>query len=226
MSSTPQDPSGSNQPQWNNPGESSGGSYPGQSSGGSYPGQSYPGQQSSSGQYPAYSGGQQQYGQGGYDQGGYGQQGGTMKRPGTVTAAAWITIIMSVLTGGFWILLGLAMLLAGDSIVDELQDSPEFMTEMDRANISSTQLEDGVTAFGVGFIVVGLLMLLVILAARGVLKGSNAARIVLVVLSVLTLLVGIVFLSAGIGVIWIIAAIAVIVLLYVGNASRWFSQTH
>ena len=243
---TPQNPGGSNPPQWNNPGgqqpppypgqqpSPSGGSYPGQPSpgGGSYPGQpspgggSYPGQQPSpgGGSYPGYPGGQP-----GYQQQQYGQSthGGSGQRPGGVTAAAWITIIMSALTGILWLLLGLAMLVAGDEINDEFQKDEAVMAELDRAGVTPQQLEDGIQVFGIVCMVIGLLMLAVILLARGVLKGSNGARIGLVIASVLTILVGILFIGSVISILWIIAGIAVIVLLYVGDASRWFaSKSH
>jgi hypothetical protein len=198
MTSTPQDPSGSNPPQWNNPG-----------------------QQSPQGSYPGYPGGQPEYQQP-YGQGGQPQYGGDMKRPGTVTAAAVIAIVMSALTGIFWVLLGLAMLLAGDRITDALLDEPEVVTELERANITPSQLQDSIAVFGVIFVVIGLIMLAVIFAARSVLKGSKAGRIVLVIASVITLLLGLLMITSGIAVIWMIAAIAVIVLLYVGDANRWF----
>jgi hypothetical protein len=41
---------------------------------------------------------------------------------------------------------------------------------------------------------------------------------------VLTVLVGLLFITSVISVLWIVAGIAVIVLLYVGDASRWFSS--
>ena len=226
---TPQNPGGSNPPQWNNPGGQQPPPYPGQQpspSGGSYPG-SYPGQQPSSGgggSYPGYPGGQPGYQQQQYGQG---THGGSGQRPGGVTAAAWITIIMSALTGILWLLLGLAMLVAGDEINDEFQKDEAVMAELDRAGVTPQQLEDGIQVFGIVCMVIGLLMLAVILLARGVLKGSNGARIGLVIASVLTILVGILFIGSVISILWIIAGIAVIVLLYVGDASRWFaSKSH
>ncbi len=236
---TPQNPGGSNPPQWNNPGGQQPPPYPGQQSpqgGGSYPGQqpspgggSYPGQQPSTGggSYPGYPSGQSGYQQQQYGQGGQGQYGGSGQRPGTVTAAAWITIIMSALTGLLWLILGLAMLVAGDEINEEIQKDQTTMDELDRAGITAQQLEDGIQVFGIICMVIGLLMLAVIFLARGVLKGSNGARIGLVIASVLTVLVGLLFITSIISVVWIAAGIAEIVLLYVGDASRWFaSKSH
>jgi hypothetical protein len=225
---TPQNPGGSNPPQWNTPGGQQPPPYPGQQP--SPSGGSYPGQQSSSGgggSYPGYPAVQPGYQQQQYGQSGYGQHGGSGQRPGGVTAAAWITIIMSALTGILWLLLGLAMLVAGDEINEEIQKDQATMDELDRAGITGQQLEDSIQVFGIICIVIGLLMMAVIFLARGVLKGSNGARIGLVIASVLTVLVGILLIGTLISILWIIAGIAVIVLLYVGDASRWFaSKSH
>lgn len=229
---TPQNPGGPNPPQWNNPGGQQPPPYPGQQP--SPSGGSYPGQQSSSGgggSYPGYPGGQPGgqpgYQQQQYGQGGQGQYGGSGQRPGGVTAAAWITIIMSALTGILWLLLGLAMLVAGDEINEEIQKDQATMDELDRAGITGQQLEDSIQVFGIVCIVIGLLMMAVIFLARGVLKGSNGARIGLVIASVLTVIVGLLLIGTLVSILWIIAGIAVIVLLYVGDANRWFaSKSH
>ena len=229
---TPQNPGGPNPPQWNNPGGQQPPPYPGQQP--SPSGGSYPGQQSSSGgggSYPGYPGGQPGgqpgYQQQQYGQGGQGQYGGSGQRPGGVTAAAWITIIMSALTGILWLLLGLAMLVAGDEINEEIQKDEATMDELDRAGITGQQLEDSIQVFGIVCIVIGLLMMAVIFLARGVLKGSNGARIGLVIASVLTVIVGLLLIGTLVSILWIIAGIAVIVLLYVGDANRWFaSKSH
>lgn len=212
---TPQNPEG-NPPQWNNPGQSP--PPPPQ-----YPGQQHPPQQSA-GSYPGYPGGQPGYGQQQHGQAGQGQYGGDMQRPGGVTAAAWIAIVMSALTGLFWLLAGLAMLLGGDAISDAVRDDDAFVAELERANLTMTQFEDGVRVFGAISIGIGLLILAVILIARGVLKGSNGARIALVVASAITAIIGLLLITSVISLLWIAAAIAVIVLLYVGDANRWFES--
>jgi hypothetical protein len=212
MSSGPQDP------QWNAPGQQSGQQQP------QYP--SYPGAQGGQqpGQYGQQPYGQPQYGQGSYGQGSYGQPGGDMKRPGGVTAAGVITIIMSALSGLLWALLGVACLVAGDDIADSLLDEPDVMTELERANVTAGDLRDGITGFGVGFLILGLIMLAVIFAAIALLKGSNVGRIIVVVCAVLTVIAGLIMIGSLISGLWVIAGIAVIVLLFVGDANRWFAS--
>jgi hypothetical protein len=227
MTSTPQDPGGS-PPQWNPPGQQQppSGSYP------DYPGASqqqgasqYGPQQYGSPQYGAQQYPSQQYGSQ-YDQGGNYQPGGAaMKRPGTVTAAAIITMVMSAITGGFWLLLGIAFLAGGDSFTDDFLNEPEGRDLVDQTNLTDQEFRDAISAFGVGALVAGLLMLAVVLVAIGVLRGSNVARILLVICSVLTLLISFFFIPAyGLGLLWMAAAVAVIALLFVGGASSWFAS--
>lgn len=222
MNSTPQDPSGSQPPQWNPPGQQqpSSGSYPNYPGGGEQHGSSPQGAQ----QYPSQQYPSQQYGSP-YDQGGnYPQGGGSMKRPGGVTAAAIIAMVMSVITGGFWLLMGIALLVGGDSLADDILREPDGRDLVDQMNLTDSQFRDGVTTVGIGALVAGILMLAVVLVAIGVLRGSNVARILLVVCSVVTLIIGLVLIQSLISILWIAAAIAVIALLFVGDASRWFAS--
>jgi len=149
-----------------------------------------------------------------------------MSRPATVTAAAWITIIMSAISGLLWLLLGLAMVFAGNDITERIQDDPTLMRDIDEMGISASQLEDGVVGFGIASIVIGLIMLAMILAGMRLLKGSNAARIIVVIAAVITLLFGLLLIGTIISGLWVLAAIAVIVLLFVGDANKFFSKSH
>lgn len=189
------------------------------------------GQGSPYGQQPQYPGASQppQYG-GGYGQqeSGYPQYGGDpgvrRDRPGGVTAASIITIVFSVITGGFWLVAGLAMLLSSDSIVEAVRDSDEGRRFLSEADITLTELTDGISIFGVLALVAGVLMLLAIWPAIGVLRGGGIARIFLIIASVVTVLIGLFFtISGGVfGLIWVAAGVAVVVLLFVGGASTWF----
>lgn len=172
------------------------------------------------GQQPQYG---QQYGQQGYGS----PTPYPAHRPGGVLAASIITIVMSVLTGGLWVLLGIAFLVAGDSVTDEMLSSPDgqgqqLLRELD---ITATQLRDGVTAFGAVALVVGIIMLLAIIPAVLVLRGSGAGRVLLVIASAVTVLVGLFFTitGQGIGIPWVIAGGVVIALLYLGGAGAWFA---
>jgi hypothetical protein len=179
------------------------------------------GQSSPYGQQPQYPGASQppQYG------GQYGGDPGVRhERPGGVTAASVIAIVFSVLTGGFWLVMGFAMLVASDSIVEAVEDSNEGQRFLREADITLTELADGVSIFGVLALVAGALMLLAIWPAIGVLRGGGTARIFLVIASVVTALVGLFFTVSGavFGLIWVAAGVAVAVLLFVGGASTWF----
>lgn len=173
-------------------------------------------QQPSWGQYgaPAPSGSS-----GDVDPGTYGAAPGRLGgRPRTVTAAAWITIAMSVLTA----LGNLVALLALPRLMDYVRDHP------DDVDLSAAQLDDLDAAQGVlaGTAVVFILAAVVacVLAVL-VLRRRGWARIALVVLAALCVLVGIVgFLTALIGGLWVLAAGAVIVLLFTGGANAWFAR--
>lgn len=192
---------------------------PGEQPAGGYPQQPYqqqPYQQQPYGQQPY---GQQPYGQ--YEQPSPYPQ----RRPGKVTAAAVITMVGSVLTGGFWLVIGAIALAASESDVDELYESSEMQRGLEGTNISLQDFRDGVDAFGIGFIIFGLLLLLAILPAIGVLRGSGASRVILIVLSGLTTVIGLFFTLAGggTGIPWAIAGILVIVFLLVGDSGAWFA---
>jgi len=148
------------------------------------------------------------------------------RRPGGVTAASAITIVMTVLTSMFWLVVGGAALTAGDSVVREAARRADIQRALDDAGMTLTNLRDTITAVGVVSLVVGGLMLLAIIPAVGVLRGSKAARITLVVLSVLTILIGLFSTVIGLvfGLVWAAAAGVVIALLYAGGASRWFAS--
>lgn len=183
---------------------------------------------------PAQQGhGQQGYGQQqgyeqppSYGQYGYGQPSPyPTRRPGTVTAAAWITIIMSALTGGLWALIGIGLLAAGDSVSDGILDEPEGRQFLEDVDITAAQFRDGVEVAGVVGLVAGLLMLSAIIPAVMVLRGSNAGRVLLTVCAAVSVLIGLFFTVTGafFGLIWVVAAGAVIALLFVGEAGSWFA---
>lgn len=179
------------------------------------------------GQPPPY--GQQPYGQS-YGQQPYGQQQGTpspypSKRPGIVTAAAIIAMIMSALTGLVWLLFGIFAMASGDALVEAIRDEPDARRQVDDAGISMTQLQDGIQTFGIVALVLGVLILLAILPAMGVLRGSNAARVVLIILAVITVLIGLFFtvFGSGVGLPWVIAGGLVVLFLLLGDAGAWFA---
>ena len=197
------------------------------------------------GQPPQYGQQQPQYGesgppathQGQPQQQGYGQQPSQgqygygqpspypTRRPGTVTTAAWITIVMSVLTGGVWLLIGIGLLAAGDSVSDSILEEPEGRQFLQDVDITVDQFRDGVEVAGIVGLVFGLLMLLAIIPAVMVLRGSSAGRVLLTVCAAVSVLIGLFFTVTGafFGLIWVVAAGAVIALLFVGEAGSWFA---
>jgi hypothetical protein len=173
--------------------------------------------------------GQQPYGQQPYGQQPYGQESQPSpyptRRPGVVTAAAVIAMVMSTLTALVWLVLGVVAVSAGDTIVDEIRDDPDAMRELDDAGITLSDVQDGIEVFGVVALILGVLMLLTIWPAIGVLRGSGVARVILVILSIVTVLVGLLGTVGltGLGLPWVIAGALVIVFLFVGDAGAWFA---
>lgn len=169
------------------------------------------GQQSSYGQQPAY--GQQPYGQD--PAGAYGQQPAGGRRPGTVTAAAWITIVFSALMAGLFGLGVLGMMVARDDFIREMERSPELR----ELNVDAESTLGAVYAF-LGFFIIWALIGIVL--AVFVLRRSNVARILLVISSAVVALFSLIGIASGISLVTLIASVAVIVLLFVGGASSWF----
>lgn len=174
---------------------------------------------------PAY--GQPAYGQPAYGQPpAYGQQPGYAaapmggdpdKRPGTVTAAGVITIIFSGLSFLLFGFVLVALLVAQDEVLDEIESQPGFQD----AGISAND------ALGVAFGVMGvfaLWCLIALILGFMVLRRSNAARITLVVSAAVTAVVSLIGIGSGVSALTLIAAIAVIVLLFTGGAGDWFKR--
>lgn len=173
---------------------------------------------------PAY--GQPAAGQPAYGQPAYGQQPGYAgapmggdpdKRPGTVTAAGIITIIFSGLSLLLYGFVLIALLVAQDEVLDEIESQPGF----EDAGISAND------ALGVVVAIVGVFALWCLIAlVLGflVLRRSNGARITLVVSSAVTAIISLLGIGSGVSALTLIAAIAVIVLLFTGGAGDWFKR--
>ena len=194
--------------------------YPGPA----YPGPAYPGPSGQPPQYGQPQYGQPQYGQPGYGQPqygqpGYGGHGGRpivpQKRPGGVTAAGVITIVMASVAGLAGALVALAYLIDKEGFANQIDDSDAFTgVGVDAADVA--------TFLFVVFLVVLVLAVFAILAAIRMLKGSSGMRLALVVLSAITILIGI--LTIPVGLLWSAAAIAVIIMCFTGGASAWFDS--
>ncbi|GAA5107323.1 hypothetical protein GCM10023339_05210 [Alloalcanivorax gelatiniphagus] len=171
--------------------------------------------QSPYGQQPAY--GQPAYGQPAYGQSGYGQP-VSDKRPGTVTAAAWITIAFSGLAAALFGLVALALVVARDEIIAEMEKSPDFQDldfDIDAAYGVTVAVLFGLAIWAIIAIVLAVM----------VLRRSNVARILLVISCVVTVIFSAISIASAISAITLLAALATIVLLFVGGASDWFKRT-
>ena len=213
----------------NNPGETpAGGPPPAQNPYGEPPaGQNPYGQPASPppyGQQPAY-GQQPPYGQPAYGQPAYGQPGHAGapmggdpdKRPGTVTAAGVITLVFSGLSFLLFAFVLVALLVAEDEVLDEIERQEGFQDAGISANDALGLVVGVVGVFAVWCLVAAVLGALV-------LRRSNAARITLVVSSAVTALVSLLSIGSGVSALTLIAAIATIVLLFTGGAGDWFRR--
>jgi hypothetical protein len=134
------------------------------------------------------------------------------KRPGTLTAAGIITIVMSAIA-----LLGL-----GVTAIWFLVDRESLEDSDDIGNMASDadmNVEDLVTAIGVISVIAALLSAVAVVLGVMLLRNKRV-RIPLVILSAIAIIMSL--LAFPIGLVWVIAEVLVIVFLFVGGASAWF----
>jgi hypothetical protein len=137
------------------------------------------------------------------------------KRPGSVTGAAVITLIFSILSLLFDAFLFIALVVARDDFLDWITRQPEF----EDFGISAE------SAFGGAIAAVSMVLIWCLIAcvlAVLVLRRSNAARITLVVSAAMTAVLSLLLIGSLVSAITLLAGIAVIVLLFVGGANDWF----
>lgn len=191
-------------------------------------------------QPPAYE--QQPYGQPVYPQPGqpgqpYGQQpyqpwpgaassGGQRldKRPGTVTAAAWLTWVFTSITALFATVMVGVFAAASDEIVDELRADPVWTDLQGQLDAAGLTIDDLTTMMLVGGIVVLIWCLIAFVVAIFAFRRQNWARIVLVVSAAVSALVCLVTIASFVTVVPLAASIATIVLLFVGGANDWYAR--
>ena len=139
------------------------------------------------------------------------------RRPGTVTAAAWLTIVLSAVTASVFGFTGLALLVARDQVIAEMEKVPEFQD----ANIDADAAVGVLVAVMAGLVVWSLVA---IVLAVLVLRRSSVARILLVISCAATAIFSLLSVSSGVTVVPLVAAIATVVLLFTGGASDWFKR--
>lgn len=140
------------------------------------------------------------------------------KRPGTVLAAALITIILSALTA----LIGLATAIVAsvkrDWIKSHVLNDPTY-------NFDRNDVDRAINVLiGVSVALV-VLSLVAIVVAVFVLRRSNVARILLVILSGITIVGSGLSITSLLSAVTLVGAIVVIVLLFVGGSNAWFRRT-
>lgn len=173
------------------------------------PGQQVPGQQAMPGPMP---GGQA-------PSAGYGPP-VPSKRPGSVTAASIISIVLSGLT----VLSGIALAVASGPVGDYLRDNPGLLED---EGFSASDQQDVLDAIDAALIGLGVFTVLVgvvgIVLGLLVLKPRPWARILLTIAAALSILLGLLMSLNLIGLPWLAGSIVVIVLLFRGRANDWFA---
>lgn len=148
----------------------------------------------------------------------YGGQPAVDRRPGTVTAAGWITIVFSAIVALIFGFTALALVVARDQVIAAMEDVPEFRD----ANIDADAAVGLLAAVMIGLVVWAIVA---IVLAVLVMRRSNVSRILLVISSALVALLSLLSLAGGgVSVVPLVVAIAVIVLLFTGGAGDWFKR--
>ncbi len=149
----------------------------------------------------------------------YGRPLGNDQRPGTVTAAGWITLIFSGLTALLYAFLTLAMVVAKDDILerDRQARSPS------RAATGDFNAED---AFGIVLVVMLVLTAWCVIAcvlAVFAMRRSNVSRILLVISASVAGLLSLLAIGSVISAVWLLACVAVVIMLFTGGAGDWYA---
>ena len=139
------------------------------------------------------------------------------RRPGTVTAAAWMTIVFSAISALIFGITGMALLVARDQVITEMERVPEFQD----ANIDADAAVGVLAAVMVGLVVWSLIA---IVLAVLVLRRSSVARILLVISCAAVAVLSLLSVASGATIVPLVAAIATVVLLFTGGAPDWFKR--
>lgn len=144
---------------------------------------------------------------------------GPRKRPGNVTAAAITTIVASGITFA-----GLVV-----SMIYIVSSRADFIVQLDEELSTNDAYQDispdAVANVAIGFLgVLALWCLIAIVLAVATMRGSNGARITLVVSASLSALVSLLGALVILPLAITIASIATVVLLFTGGAGEWFAS--
>ena len=139
------------------------------------------------------------------------------KRPGSVTAAAVLTIVFSGLTLALLVFSMIGLAVERDSFLEELDNEPGL------EGVSPDDL------FALMVILLGVFLvwsLVAIILAILVLRRSNAARILLIISAVMTALFSLLAILTAVSAVTLIAGISVVVMLLTSSARDWFARKH
>ncbi len=139
-----------------------------------------------------------------------------LPRPGAVTAAAVITLVLAGITLLILVLVGIGVMVSRELFVGELSDSEEFAS-----GATPNQVVAIVMVF-VSFFALWSAASMVM--AVKVLRGSRLARTLLTISSGVTALVSLLAIMSLVSGITLIGAIVVVVLLWTGDAGPWFAS--
>ncbi|MDF9716496.1 hypothetical protein [Nocardioides sp. ChNu-99] len=164
-----------------------------------------------------------------FNGGAYGGPTGSLKRPGTVTAASVITWFSTLVVGATALFGLIGSVASRDTIADELrqmaEDDPDFREQLEQFNSSGGL--DAVVDATVGLLValsavVLVWCLVVFVLTIFAFKGSSAARIAVVVSCIVSALALLLVSWLVFPIIFILLAIVATVLFFVGGASEWY----
>lgn len=140
------------------------------------------------------------------------------RRPGSVTAAAWIAMTLSIVGA----LCSLGLLGLSSNLVDYLRDNAADFNTTAADLPSDSDLKSAVVTMAV---IVAAAALIAVATAVATLKRQPWARILLVILSGVSALIAIPMSFLLVGIPWLGGSIAIIALLFTGNANRWFAKS-
>ena len=148
----------------------------------------------------------------------YGRPLGNDERPGTITAAAWTTMVFSGLTALLFAFFTLALVVSKD----------DFLAEVNQVLLEQGTTEfDAEDAYGIVLAVMLVLTAWCVIALfLGIfaMRRSNAARIMLVISASIAGLLSLAAIGSVVSVVWLLACLAVVILLFTGGANDWYAR--
>jgi hypothetical protein len=149
----------------------------------------------------------------------YGRPLGTDSRPGTVTAAGWITLILSGLTALLYAFITLALLVVKDELLPELDKALA-----DQGTTSEFSAEDAYGIFVAVLVAFAVWSVIVCVLAVFAMRRSNVARILLVISSSVAAVLGVLGIKSLVSAVWVVACVAVVIMLFTGGANDWYAR--